>query len=265
MGIIIGLVVAVVAGLLVIQLSKKTKQGGDEPFSGVVPEGQKVLDVLSGKKNLVYDRLPPMPSQFDDTGNAVFISNNILKPFGGLIEKYCTTYSLSPAIVSALIFVESTGHPEIQSANKASTGLMQLECGAVTDYEKNVGGSYDVNALKIPETNIKIGTWYLRHLIDMAQRAGIVERVIQIDLKETNQFTMRYKDNSELYHALRAYNGGMGKVFANLIGVQGAFRDGLGVSLDYANKVYVNAWALAYWHWSNLDRAEQGNISFFRG
>jgi hypothetical protein len=262
MGIIIGLIVAVVAGLLVIQLSKKKT---DEPFSGQVPEGQKVSDVLTGKKNLVFDRLPSMPSQFDDIGNAVFISNNILKPFGGLIEKYCTTYSLSPAIVSALIFVESTGHPQIQSANKASTGLMQLERGAVTDYEKSVGGSYDVNALKIPETNIKIGTWYLRHLIDTAQRAGIVERVTQIDLKETNQFTMRYKDNSELYHALRAYNGGMGKVFANLIGVQGEFRDGLAVSLDYANKVYVNAWALAYWHWRNLERSDQDNISFFRG
>jgi soluble lytic murein transglycosylase-like protein len=262
MGIIIGLIVGVVAGLLVIQLSKKKT---DTPFSGEIPEGQKVLDVLSGKKNLVYDKLPPMPSQFDETGNAVFISNNILKPFGVLIEKYCNKYNLSPAIVSALIYVESTGHPEIQSANKRSVGLMQLERGAVNDYEQSVGGSYDVNALKIPETNIKIGTWYLRHLIDTAVRSGIVERVTQIDLKETNQFTMRYKDNSELYHALRAYNGGQGRVFANLIGVTGEFRDGLGVSIDYANKIYVNAWALAYWHWRNLDRAEQGNISFFRG
>lgn len=97
------------------------------------------------------------------------------------IVKYAAKNKLDPYLVMAVIKVESNFVPEAKSAYAG--GLMQLTEETAQWNAKKMGlESYDYMD---PETNIKIGCHYLRHLID------------EYDNVDT---------------ALAAYNGGMGNV-----------------------------------------------------
>lgn len=97
------------------------------------------------------------------------------------IVKYAHEYDLDPYLVMAVIKVESNFVPEAESAYAA--GLMQLTEETAAWNAKQMGlKNYNY---KDPQTNIRIGCHYLRHLID------------------------EYKNTDT---ALAAYNGGMGNV-----------------------------------------------------
>ncbi|MEM9907281.1 MAG: transglycosylase SLT domain-containing protein [Cyanobacteria bacterium P01_D01_bin.44] len=82
-------------------------------------------------------------------------------PYAEQIQTWAEQRQLNPLLVTALIRQESRFEPKIRSVVGA-TGLMQL-MPDTADWVSNQIGQTDVDleALENPETNIKLGTWYL--------------------------------------------------------------------------------------------------------
>lgn len=102
------------------------------------------------------------------------------------VLEYSSRYQLDPYLVFAMIKVESNFRPDAVSPKNAR-GLMQI-----TDKTGAWGaevlklGDYTSGSLLDPETNISIGCWYMKSLLD------------------------QFGDDTAL--ALAAYNGGSGNV-----------------------------------------------------
>ncbi len=106
--------------------------------------------------------------------------------FEPLINQYAKMHNVDPALVKAVIAVESAFQPGVVSA-KGAMGLMQI----IPDTGERYGVTGDrkqsiAQKLFDPATNLKVGTRYLRDLLGM------------------------FKHNVEL--ALAAYNAGEGNV-----------------------------------------------------
>lgn len=123
--------------------------------------------------------------------------------FNKLIEAKCYKYGLDPALVKAIIAVESDFNPDAVSV-KGARGLMQLM--PMTANELGVFNSFD------PEANIDGGTRYFRYLLDYfswdidlalaAYNAGIM-RVIQNTgippIPATHEYISRVKTTYRKY------------------------------------------------------------------
>ena len=85
--------------------------------------------------------------------------------FASLIEQYAKSQQLDPALVKAVIAVESSFDPEAVSA-KGAVGLMQVmpetggRYGIVGDATRSVA-----QKLRDPATNLRVGTRYLHDLM----------------------------------------------------------------------------------------------------
>jgi soluble lytic murein transglycosylase len=102
------------------------------------------------------------------------------------IVKYSQEYQMDPYMVAAVIKVESGFSPNVVSS-KGAVGLMQIMPETATwAAEKMDMKDFKIETLVIPETNIKIGTWYLAKLLE--------------------------EFNGDITLALAAYNGGRGNV-----------------------------------------------------
>jgi len=103
-----------------------------------------------------------------------------------IIEGNAALNGLDPLLVATVIRVESSFRPQATSP-KGARGLMQV-MPATGEWVASQMGIPDFCSEQLfdPETNIKIGTWYLRHL--------------------KNQF------DDNLAVTLAAYNGGRGNV-----------------------------------------------------
>lgn len=78
-------------------------------------------------------------------------------------------YELQPALVAAIVHVESHSQRDAVSP-KGAVGLMQImpDTGAWI-YSKITGGEaadFDMSKLTDPDTNIAFGCWYMRFLLD---------------------------------------------------------------------------------------------------
>lgn len=102
------------------------------------------------------------------------------------IVKYSQEYGVDPYLVAAVIRVESGFSPNVVS-KKGATGLMQImpETAAWAAEQMDMK-KFDTGQLSVPETNIKIGTWYLSKLLE--------------------------EFNGDTTLSLAAYNGGRGNV-----------------------------------------------------
>jgi soluble lytic murein transglycosylase len=94
-------------------------------------------------------------------------------PYHSLIVKYSTQVGLDPFLVAALIRQESEFNPNALSVSKA-VGLMQImpAVGRELARKAEVRG-FSASQLTSPETNIRLGTYYFRRLLDSC--AGKVE------------------------------------------------------------------------------------------
>jgi soluble lytic murein transglycosylase len=114
------------------------------------------------------------------------------RPFGELVKKYAKKAELGPELLYGLIRTESYFESSIVSRSGA-VGLTQLMAPTAKDMAnriarrggpdyRNAGGTVDLDD---PETNIHIGSWYLRYLVEYMKSP---------------------------MPAILAYNGGMGRV-----------------------------------------------------
>lgn len=83
-----------------------------------------------------------------------------------IISEYSSAHGLEPEFVCAIIATESKFNPNSKSG-KGAVGLMQI----MPDTAEWIGGKLGIEdvseqGLKDPETNIRIGTWYLKFLTD---------------------------------------------------------------------------------------------------
>lgn len=92
-------------------------------------------------------REPPVPAQLAD------------KPFTQLIQSAAHDAALDPALVHALIYVESRYNPAARSP-KGAVGLMQVLPETASRYGV-------VNPARSPEANLRAGTRYLSDLLQM--------------------------------------------------------------------------------------------------
>jgi len=81
------------------------------------------------------------------------------------VLQYATEYRLPPAFVFAVILNESAYQPEVVSPAFA-IGLMQILPQTGEQIATALGETYHEDSLYDPETNIRYGCWYLRHLLD---------------------------------------------------------------------------------------------------
>lgn len=81
-----------------------------------------------------------------------------------IIRGHARNYDLDPALLAAVVYVESRFDPGARS-DAGAVGLMQL----LPDTAKGIalrtgGGGFAVADLLDPEINVRYGSWYLRHL-----------------------------------------------------------------------------------------------------
>ena len=106
--------------------------------------------------------------------------------YTSIVRGHAHNYQLDPALLAAVIEVESKFKPDAKSSSGA-IGLMQLLPSTAHGIAVHTGGSnFHTEDLYNPEINVRYGAWYLRHLLD------------------------KYDDNERT--ALAAYNAGQDNV-----------------------------------------------------
>ncbi|HPQ68976.1 MAG TPA: transglycosylase SLT domain-containing protein [bacterium] len=81
------------------------------------------------------------------------------------VERYAKQFRLPPALVYAIILNESNYRPTVESPAYA-VGLMQVMPQTGQEIAAALGEDYHEDSLYDPETNVRYGCWYLRHLLD---------------------------------------------------------------------------------------------------
>lgn len=81
------------------------------------------------------------------------------------IRYYAAVYNLDPSYVAAIIMTESSYRPEATNARTGATGLMQFMADTLEWVGPKFGvGATDMEALKDPETAIKLGCYLLNYI-----------------------------------------------------------------------------------------------------
>ncbi len=147
--------------------------------------------------------------------------------YSDYIVKYADENELDPFLVMAVIKTESNFVPEAHSG--VAGGLMQLTEETAQWNAEDMNIDYDYDYMD-PETNIRFGCHYLRHLINIYENTNT---------------------------ALAAYNGGMGNVNSWLADPDCSSD---GVSLDYIpfseTRNYVDRVNSSWEHYKTLETIE---------
>ena len=81
-----------------------------------------------------------------------------------IVRTHARNYDLDPALLAAVVYVESRFDPDVESPAGA-IGLMQLLPDTAKGIALRTGGDRFVVAdLRNPEINVRYGSWYLDHL-----------------------------------------------------------------------------------------------------
>ncbi len=84
--------------------------------------------------------------------------------FEHILRGHASNHDLDPALLAAVVYVESRFDPEAESAAGA-VGLMQLLPDTAKGIALRTGGErFVVSDLRDPEINVRYGSWYLDHL-----------------------------------------------------------------------------------------------------
>ncbi|HYL39117.1 MAG TPA: transglycosylase SLT domain-containing protein [Bryobacteraceae bacterium] len=148
-------------------------------------------------------------------------------PYRSQLEEYCRSLSLDPFLMAALIRQESEFNPKAVSRASAR-GLTQVMPSTGRQLSRKLGiRGYRTSMLFSPDTNLKIGTYYLKALSDQLQGQWEValasynagksrvtswmnaanfhepaEFVESIPITETRQYVQSVLRNAEVYRRL---------------------------------------------------------------
>lgn len=75
------------------------------------------------------------------------------------------SFGLSSALIAAIIYTES-GFDENDISNAGAVGLMQIMPDSGKWIAGKLGIDFNESMLKDPDTNIKLGCWYVKYLMD---------------------------------------------------------------------------------------------------
>jgi soluble lytic murein transglycosylase len=90
-----------------------------------------------------------------------------------IIRGHAANYGLDPALLAAVVYVESRFDPNAESAAGA-IGLMQLLPETAEGIATRTGGTgFVVADLRNPEINVRYGAWYLRNLLHRYRDTGL--------------------------------------------------------------------------------------------
>ncbi len=98
-------------------------------------------------------------------GYCVVLPRVLPLKYQDIVEKYAATYDLEKSLVNGVIFAESHFEPEAVSSADAK-GLMQVTEETGWWAAEQMGLDPDSIDLTDPETNIRIGCWYLNWLLE---------------------------------------------------------------------------------------------------
>lgn len=137
---------------------------------------------------------------------------NILFPYkyNSKVEFYSKTFEVDPRLVYAVIWTESKFNPSAVSSAGA-VGLMQLMPATASWCAATLGEVYTYEKLFEPNFNIKLGTYYLKYLIEkfgehnaiIAYNAGegnLEKWQGEIKFKETKDYIKRVKLVKKIYN-----------------------------------------------------------------
>lgn len=88
------------------------------------------------------------------------------RKYEDIIEHYADEYGVPASTVYAIVYAESTYRPTVVSSSGA-VGLMQIMPATYKDMCGRIGIPYIEAQMKEPETNIRVGTYYLAYLYDI--------------------------------------------------------------------------------------------------
>jgi soluble lytic murein transglycosylase len=102
---------------------------------------------------------------FISFGYCVLLPRILPLKYQDTVEKYAKIYELEKSMVNAVIFCES--HFETEAVSNADAkGLMQITDETSWWAAEQMGLNPDLIDLSDPDTNIRIGCWYLNWLLD---------------------------------------------------------------------------------------------------
>jgi len=146
--------------------------------------------------------------------------------YAEFVDKYSELYNVPREIIYGVIKAESGFRSDAVSDSAGAIGLMQIMPATYEDIAERLLGEFAaVGLLYDPDTNIKYGTYYLRHLYDRfnswelafaAYNAGpsrvigwmgspeyIADgEIVYIPIEETRVYLQRVKKNRETYKRL---------------------------------------------------------------
>jgi soluble lytic murein transglycosylase len=86
--------------------------------------------------------------------------------YGHILRTHGENHGLDPALVAAVVYVESRFDPNAES-EAGAIGLMQLLPATAEGIALRTGGKdFVVADLRDPDINVRYGTWYLDHLLE---------------------------------------------------------------------------------------------------
>ena len=151
------------------------------------------------------------------------------------VQKECEQYGTDPLLIMALIKAESNFDKNITS-KKDARGLMQITPETAEWCAKKMNlEDFDISMLYTPETNIKIGVWYINYLTEhfngnttsaiAAYNAGIGnviqwlqteehttdgENLTSIPFGETDNYVKKVINYRKIYSYIYKFKGAMG-------------------------------------------------------
>ncbi len=90
-----------------------------------------------------------------------------------ILAVHARNHDLDPALLAAVVYVESRFDPNARS-DAGARGLMQLLPDTAEGIALRTGGDgFVVSDLENPEINVRYGSWYLDHLLDRYGRMDL--------------------------------------------------------------------------------------------
>jgi soluble lytic murein transglycosylase-like protein len=124
----------------------------------------------AGNTDLTYRSLrrafPQLATVEQDSVPPYFLKMYYPIKYESAIKKYSGKNGVDPYLVMGLILQESYFNPRARSAVGA-IGLMQIMPATGKELGQRIHGSFNASRLENPETNIELGTFHLKHMIDL--------------------------------------------------------------------------------------------------